>query len=339
MVLSLTDAYSVLGQVAGPGTANRGRGAVFVYRRRIGRAVTSATAACGRARVGIGYRSAIAEWTRANLERFDVLEVTVDHCIQGSSGAARGNFRSCRQDSSQRARRRAFDRHRRAARSRYLDEVANIVDRLHAPTYSEHLAFTRVPGRDLANLLPLPRTEAVAEMIVAKVRAILARVPVPFLLENISYVFEWPDSHLSDAAFLNLICGETGAGLLLDVENLYLNATNHGFDALAFLDELSVGLVREVHMAGGITLHDSRLPKPFLANSHSHPIPVETLELLEYALVRHDPATIVLERDDRLEASDEILGDVERIRACVNRSSKNVHGKATVGKEAVGSAD
>jgi uncharacterized protein (UPF0276 family) len=301
--------------------------------------VTSATAACGRARVGIGYRSAIAEWTRANLERFDVLEITVDHCIHGSR--------------AQRA--KIFDLVGRIPLNAhgvglsigtdapldycYLDEVANIVERLHAPTYSEHLAFTRVPGRDLANLLPLPRTEAVAEMVIAKVRAIMARIPVPFLLENISYVFEWPDSHLPDAAFLNLICGETGAGLLLDVENLYLNATNHGFDALAFLDDLSVGLVREVHMAGGIILHDSRLPKPFLADSHSHPIPAETLELLEYVLARHAPATIVLERDDRLEASDEILGDVERIRACVNRSSNNVHGKATVGKEAVGSAD
>jgi uncharacterized protein len=300
--------------------------------------VTSATAARHRVRVGIGYRSAIAEWTRANLERFDLLEVTVDHCIHGTA--------------AQRA--EIFDLVGRIPLNahgvglsigtdapldyRYLDEVVNIVERLNAPTYSEHLAFTRVPGRDLANLLPLPRTEAVAEMVVGKVRAILARVPVPFLLENISYVFEWPDSHLSDAAFLNLICGEAGAGLLLDVENLYLNATNHDFDALAFLNELAVGLVQEVHMAGGIVLHDSRLPKPFLADSHSHPIPVEALELLEYTLARHAPATIVLERDDRLEASDEILSDVERIRACVDRSLKNVHGKATVGKEAVGSA-
>jgi uncharacterized protein (UPF0276 family) len=294
--------------------------------------VTSTTAAHHCARVGIGYRSAIAEWTRANLERFDVLEITVDHCINGGSAQcaeifdlvgriplnAHGVGLSIGTDAP-------LD-------YRYLDGVANVVERLHAPTYSEHLAFTRVPGRDLANLLPLPRTEAVAEMIVAKVRAIMARIPVPFLLENISYVFEWPDSHLSDAAFLNLICGETGAGLLLDVENLYLNATNHGFDAFAFLDDLSTGLVREVHMAGGIVVRDPGLAKPFLADSHSHPIPAETLELLEYALARHTPATIVLERDDRLEAADEILGDVERIRACVDRGSKNGHGKATLGK-------
>ena len=78
----------------------------------------------------------------------------------------------------------------------YLDEVAAIVERLEAPTYSEHLAFTRVPGRDLANLLPLPKTEDVAESIVAKVRTVQSRIPVPFLLENISYAFDWPDFDL-----------------------------------------------------------------------------------------------------------------------------------------------
>ena len=298
--------------------------------------MTSTTAAHHCARVGIGYRSAIAEWTRANLERFD--EITVDHCINGGSaqraeifdlvGAiplnAHGVGLSIGTDAP-------LD-------YRYLDAVANVVERLHAPTYSEHLAFTRVPGRDLANLLPLPRTEAVAEMVVAKVRAVMSRIPVPFLLENISYVFEWPDSRLSDAAFLSLICGETGAGLLLDVENLYLNATNHGLDAFGFLNDLSTGLVREVHMAGGTVVRDPRLAKPFLADSHSHPIPAEALDLLDYALARHAPATIVLERDDRLEAVDEILGDVERIRACVDRWSKNGHGNATPGKATLGKA-
>jgi uncharacterized protein (UPF0276 family) len=281
--------------------------------------------------IGIGYRSALAEWTRANLACFDVLEITVDHCIHGG-GAQRAEI---------------FDLIGRFPLNAhgvglsigtdapldlaYLGRVAAIVERLGAPTYSEHLAFTRVPGRDLANLLPLPRTEAVAEMIAAKVRAVQARIPVPFLLENISYVFDWPDSHLTDAEFLNLICRETGAGLLLDIENLHLNASNHGFDAHAFLGDLAPGLVREVHMAGGIAVPDTRLPKPFLADSHSHPMPPETLELLDRVLARHAPTTIVLERDDRLDAVDEILDEVARIRARVDRESTGVHGRAFAG--------
>jgi uncharacterized protein (UPF0276 family) len=281
--------------------------------------------------VGIGYRTAIAKWTVANLSSFDVIEITVDHCIHG--------------DQSQRA--EIFDLVGRVPLNAhgvglsigtdvpldlsYLDQVAVIVERLKAPTYSEHLAFTRVPGRDLANLLPLPKTEEVAESIVVKVRTIRSRIPVPFLLENISYVFEWPDSKLSDAQFLNLICRESGAGILLDIENLYLNATNHGFDPHTFIDELSPGLVREVHMAGGVSVPDDSLPRPFLADTHSHPIPEEALDLLDYVLVRHAPTTIVLERDDRFDAVEEIIRDVARIRTRVHRGSKSVHDRAIAG--------
>jgi uncharacterized protein len=281
--------------------------------------------------VGIGYRSGMAEWTRSNLDHFDVLEITVDHCIHG--GQAQRN--------------EIFDLVGRIPLNAhgvglsigtdvpldlaYVDQVAAIVERLQAPTYSEHLAFTRVPGLDLANLLPLPKTETVAESIVTKVQTIRSRIPVPFLLENISYAFVWPDSDLSDVEFLNLICRESGAGILLDIENLYLNAANHGFNPYGFIDGLTLGLVREVHMAGGIAVKDGSLERPFLADSHSHPIPTEALDLLQYALARHAPETIVLERDDRFDAVDEILSDIARIRACVNQGSKNIYDKAAIG--------
>src|SRR5262245_47242857 len=206
--------------------------------------------------IGIGYRSAIAGWTRDHLDASDVLEVTVDHCIAGSAAARAAIF-----DLVGRIPLTAHGVGLSIGTDvpldpAYLDDVAAVVDRLQAPAYSEHLAFTRVPGRDLANLLPLPKTEAVAEAVIDKVRAVRARIPVPFLLENITYMFEWPDSKMSDAEFLNLICRETGAGLLLDVENVFLNAANHGFDPCRFLDDLSSGLVQEVHMAGGVTVHD-----------------------------------------------------------------------------------
>jgi uncharacterized protein len=161
------------------------------------------------------------------------------------------------------------------------------------------------------------------------VRTIQSRIPVPFLLENITYVFEWPDSKLSDAEFLNLICRETGAGLLLDVENVYLNSQNHGFNPRAFLDDLDPGLVQEVHLAGGVTVRDSA-GRPILADSHSHPIPEEALDLLDYALARHKPQTIIVERDDRLDEGEEILDDVARIRARL-ASHRTDHGEPTFG--------
>lgn len=283
--------------------------------------------------VGIGYRWAIADWTREHLDRFDVLEITVDHCIHGGQAqrkaifdlvglipmTAHGVGLSIGTDVP-------LD-------LAYLDQVAKLVERLKAPAYSEHLAFTRVPGLDLANLLPLPQTEAVAESVISKVRTIQSRIPVPFLLENITYMFRWPDSKLSDAEFLELICRETGAGLLLDVENLFLNAYNHRFDPYDFLDALPSGIVKEVHMAGGISVENGDPNRPLLADSHSEPIPDEALALLAAVLCRHQPRTIILERDDRLDAVDEILTDVMRIRDVVAQSGLNrAHAEAALGR-------
>jgi uncharacterized protein len=267
--------------------------------------------------VGVGYRHAIAGWMCEHLDSFDVLEVTIDHCIHGSHA-----LRSTVFDLAERIPMTAHGIGLSIGTDvpidlRYLDEVAAVVDRIKAPAYSEHLAFTRVPGRDLANLLPVPKTEEVAEAIIAKVRTVRSHVAVPFLLENITYLFEWPDSTLSDADFLKLICHETGAGLLLDIENLHLNASNHGFDPYIFLDELPPGIVQEMHVAGGIAVRDDLLAKAYLADSHSQPISDQTLDLLAYALNRQAPSAIILERDDRLDAVEEILEDIARIRARV----------------------
>jgi uncharacterized protein len=282
--------------------------------------------------IGLGYRAPLANWTRENFNHFDVLEITVDHCIGGGKSVqtaifdlvgkipllAHGIGLSIGTDVP-------LD-------VRYLDQVAAVVERLQAPAYSEHLAFTGVPGRSLGNLLPVPKTEAIADQIIAKVRTVRSRIPVPFLLENITYLFEWPDSDMSDAAFLNVICRETGAGLLLDIENLYLNSRNHGFDPYEYLDALPDGLVQEVHVAGGTTVREDYLARPFFADTHSHPVPDPVLELLDYVLARQTPRAIVLERDDRLHAVDEILDDLARIRARIgNENFEGRQDHATAG--------
>jgi uncharacterized protein len=265
--------------------------------------------------VGIGYRAAIAQWTRDHLDDFDLLEITVDQCIDGGPAVrsaiydlvgripltAHGVGLSIGTDAP-------ID-------ESYVEKVAEIVEQLKAPVYSEHLAFTRVPGRDLATLLPVPKTEATAASIIGRVRQVQSRIPVPFLLENISYLFDWSDSTYSDADFINLICRETQAGLLLDVENLLLNSRNHTFDPYDFLDSLTAGIVKAVHLAGGIVVDEHFLARPCFVDSHSHPVPDEALDLLEYALVRQSPVNIVIERDDRLDANSELLDDVARVRA------------------------
>jgi uncharacterized protein (UPF0276 family) len=281
--------------------------------------------------VGIAYHAAIGPWARDHLADFDVLEITVDHCLDRGRTVqaaiydlvgripltAHGVGLSIGTDAP-------LD-------ERYLDQVAEIVARLHAPSYSEHLSFTGVPGQDLATFLPLPRTDAVAESIAAKVRHIQSRIPVSFLLENIAYLFDWPDSDLPDADFLNLICRETGAGVLLDIENLLLNSRNHGLDPYAFIDALTAGLVKEVHMAGSDIAEHEFLAQPCFVDSHSHPVSEEALDLLEYALAYHTPANIIIEREGRLDAISELLDDVARVRARITRSVERIDGQSAFG--------
>lgn len=264
--------------------------------------------------IGIGFRLPIAKWTVTNLHRFDVLEVTVDHYIKGGEYARN-------------ATRNLVDRIPLVLHGvglsigtdtplddAYLDAVAEAVDDLKAPSYSEHLAWTKVPGIDLANLLPVPRTRAAADLLIPKIRQVQARLTVPFAIENISYVFDFPDGEMSDAEFFNLLFRETGVGMLLDVENLFVNSRNHGVDPHGFLDQLPAGVVTGVHAAGGPLVNRPYLDAPFHADNHSHPVPEQALELLEHALERQRPETVILERDNDFEEGDELLADVARLR-------------------------
>jgi len=190
-----------------------------------------------------------------------------------------------------------------------------------------------VAGRELANLLPLPRTEAVAESIIAKVRTVQSRVAAPFLLENISYVFEWPELEIvgrrvprSDPAARpvpdSFSISRTSILKLIESRLRPLR-----------LPRRPAGRSGEGGAHGGRRDRARGISgSPFLADSHSHPMPDAALGLLRHALRRQTPSTIILERDDRLDAVDEILDDVLRMRACVAAAlSVKSHGETAFG--------
>ena len=258
--------------------------------------------------VGIGFRRELGAPTLAATADLDVLEVTVDHYIYGSDATREMIREACRRvpvvvhgvglsigtavppDPA------------------YLAQVAEFVELAQAPWYSEHLAYTKVPGRDLGQLVPVPRTAAMAEVLLDNIAAVQRHVPVPLLLENIAYYFDYDDAEYDEASFLALVLGESGTGLLLDLENLRINSVNHAFDATGFLDALPAGIVKGVHVAGGGTYHD------ILIDSHDRTTPDDTLALLPAVVARHDLDTVIVERDQNLDDLDELLDDVRRVR-------------------------
>lgn len=139
--------------------------------------------------------------------------------------------------------------------------------------HSEHLGYTRVDGEFLGTMLALPKTKDVLEMICGRVASIQERLALPFLLENIVHILPDYPGDYTDAEFLNLLCERTGCGLILDVYNLECDVHNHGFDLDAFLADLDVSRVREIHVACGVE------HKGFLVDVHSRRLRQSTVEL------------------------------------------------------------
>lgn len=144
--------------------------------------------------------------------------------------------------------------------------------------HSEHLGFTHVNGRFLGTMLCLPRTEEALDLLTQRARAIVERYPLPFLLEHVVNLLPDPPASMSEADFLNQLAYASGCGLLLDAYNLECHAHNQGSHLGDFLAELDLGLVGEIHVAGGYERDGLKL------DIHSRPSGASTRALLAEVL-------------------------------------------------------
>jgi uncharacterized protein len=163
----------------------------------------------------------------------------------------------------------------------YLGLLDALFDTVPISWHSEHLGYTMAGGAGLGTMLTLPRVEEALDVICPRVAAIQARYAVPFLLEHVvSLLPEHPESDYSPAGFLNEIVRRTGCGLLLDLYNLECDAHNGQLDVEAFLDELDLDAVREIHVANGVERRGVML------DIHSRGTRPETQLLLDRVLER-----------------------------------------------------
>ncbi len=162
----------------------------------------------------------------------------------------------------------------------YFDLVDQLVGRIPITWHSEHLGYVKVGGENLNTMLAVPRTDAMLELLIPRIRAIQKRYRMPFLLEHIVHLLPDYAPQYSDAQFLNLLVAETGCGLILDTYNLECDAHNYGFDVEAFLAELNLGAVQEIHIAGG-TEH-----RGYKLDIHSGRVADSTLALTRQALAQ-----------------------------------------------------
>lgn len=180
----------------------------------------------------------------------------------------------------------------------YLSRLKAIARENDARSISDHLGFTRdaAGGTELGHFAPVPPTQAALDATSRNVEAIMAYfAPLDFYIETIAYLFRLR-GEMPEAAFLRKLLARTGCGLLLDINNVYANARNFGFDARAFIDEaLPAAPSVQIHLAGGFFDEQTRM----YIDSHSQPVPADVWDLYRHTLRRAAGAVsaVFIERD------------------------------------------
>jgi hypothetical protein len=183
------------------------------------------------------------------------------------------------------------------------------VEQVRPPWWSEHIAFTRAGGASIGHLAPMPFTREALQALARNIREVRRHIPVPLILENISFSFTWPGAEMSEPEFLRHLTEETGCGLLLDVTNLHVNARNHGYDPRAFLEALPVERVVQLHFVG---VEESGGQ---VIDSHARPTSPAIWQLLDEVLAAVPARGAILERDENLPPFTELLPELQRARA------------------------
>lgn len=191
--------------------------------------------------------------------------------------------------------------------AQYVSAITSLVNRLHPPYWSEHLAFTHAGGIEIGHLTPLPFTREALDVIGRNVEEVLRHTDVALLLENVTATMEMP-GEMTEAQFLSEVVARTGCGLLLDVTNLYTNAVNFGYDLEAFLRDAPLDAVVQLHFTGG------HWYEGVLVDSHSEATPPEVWELMAEVVTRAPVKGIILERDENLPPFGEMAGELSRAR-------------------------
>ncbi|MDR3671167.1 MAG: DUF692 domain-containing protein [Holophaga sp.] len=186
----------------------------------------------------------------------------------------------------------------------YLDQLAEFLAFTGSPWHSEHLCFSSVDGSTTHELLPMPMTRAAARHTVRRVRELKGRLPVPFLLENITYYAELGETELAEPDFLAEILDGADIGWLLDINNIYVNSLNFGFDPRQWLERVPLERVVQMHIAG----HERW--GGLVIDTHGAPVIDPVLELMRWVLPRIGrPVPVLLERDNAIPELGELLAE------------------------------
>lgn len=191
----------------------------------------------------------------------------------------------------------------------YLCRLKALADEIEPLSVSDHLSWSRIDGFNAHDLLPLPYTEEALDLVCANIAMAQDLLGRRLLFENPSSYLAFDGAAMSEWEFLAAMCRRTGCELLLDINNIYVSATNHGFDAYAFLRGIPAERVRQIHLAGHSRGRD------LLIDTHDSPVCDEVWTLYAKALALLGPVATMIERDDAMPPLAELLEELSIARA------------------------
>ncbi len=199
----------------------------------------------------------------------------------------------------------------------HLRRVKRAVDRFEPALVSEHACWGHAGGEHFNDLLPLPYTEEAVEHLASRVRQVQDFLGRQILIENLSAYFAYSVSSLTEWEFLAAVVERSGCGLLLDVNNLYVNSINLGFDAGRFIEGVPREAVQEIHLAGH--RRNSVGDRELLIDDHGSAVCAEVWALYAQAVARLGPVPTLIEWDTDVPALDVLVGEACKADACLEK--------------------
>ena len=189
---------------------------------------------------------------------------------------------------------------------KYLRGLKELVEKIDPAIVSDHLCWGAYRGRYVHDLLPLPFTEESLANVASRVKKVQDFLGRQLLLENVSSYLEYTASTLTEWDFLSEVARRADCGILLDVNNIYVSAQNHRFDAQAFLNGIPVDRVGQIHLAG------HRNEGQYLFDTHDHPVCDEVWALYGDAVRRFGAVSTLIEWDDQIPPLERLLEESRR---------------------------
>ena len=200
----------------------------------------------------------------------------------------------------------------------FLKKLKTFFKEYNIEIYSEHLSYTKAENAHLYDLLPIPFREDAVKHVVKRIKQVQDYLERPLVIENVSY-YTPVAAEMSEAQFINAIVKESGCYLLLDVNNVYVNAFNHNYNAKEFIDAMPHDRVAYIHMAG-----HTKVAPDLIIDTHGEAIIDPVYQLFDYTVSKLDPVPVLLERDFNIPEAEELMSEMKKLKTITTKHWEEV---------------